>query len=375
MKARMNTKVHSTDPADALMVDLRLHREAFTLDACVHLPLQGVSVLWGASGSGKTTLLRSLAGLERAQGRVQVGAQLWQDDAQKLFVPVWERRLAYVFQEASLFDHMDVQGNLDYGLRRLPAAQQRAARQAQNDAVEVLGIGHLLLRSPLHLSGGERQRVALARALSVQPHLLLLDEPLASLDIPRKQEVLPWLEKLRTHLKVPMLYVTHSADEVARLADTLVVLEQGHIRAAGPVHQVLASVQTPIQLGDDVGALVSARVAGHDATWGLSCLQLTGGELWVAGTGQALGAEVRLRILARDVSITLERVQDTSIQNHLPCVVECLAPEPGGQQVLVQLNAHGTTVLARVTSRAVHRLQLQAGQAVWAQIKAVSLTR
>ncbi len=375
MSAPMHNTIHSKDPTDTLQVDLRLLREGFTLQACMNLPLQGVSVLWGASGSGKTTLLRSLAGLERAQGRVQMGSQLWQDDAQGLFTPVWQRRLAYVFQEASLFDHLEVQGNLDYGLNRLPPAQRSAARQAQNDAVEVLGIGHLLLRSPLNLSGGERQRVALARALSVQPRLLLLDEPLASLDIQRKQEVLPWLEKLRTHLKVPMLYVTHSADEVARLADTLVVLDQGHIRAAGPVHQVLASVQTPIQLGDDVGSLVSAQVAGHDAAWGLSRLSLPGGELWVAGTDKPLGAEVRLRILARDVSITLERAHDTSIQNHLPCVVDCLAPEPGGQQVLVQLNAKGTLVLARVTARAVHRLPLHTGQQVWAQIKAVSLMR
>lgn len=371
----MNDPIPSTDLTETLRVDLRLLREGFTLQACVNLPLQGVSVLWGASGSGKTTLLRSLAGLERAQGLVHMGSQRWQDDAQGLFTPVWQRRLAYVFQEASLFDHLDVQGNLDYGLNRLPSAQRSAARQAQNDAVEVLGIGHLLLRSPLNLSGGERQRVALARALSVQPCLLLLDEPLASLDLQRKQEVLPWLEKLRTHLKVPMLYVTHSADEVARLADTLVVLDQGHIRAAGPVHQVLASVQTPIQLGDDVGALVSAQVAGHDAPWGLSRLSLPGGDLWVAGTDKPLGAQVRLRILARDVSITLERARDTSIQNHLLCVVECLAPEPGGQQVLVQLNALGTTVLARVTARAVSRLSLHPGQQVWAQIKAVSLMR
>ena len=163
----MNDQIPSTDLTEALRVDLRLLRKGFTLQACVNLPLQGVSVLWGASGSGKTTLLRSLAGLERAQGLVHMGSQRWQDDARGLFTPVWQRRLAYVFQEASLFDHLDVQGNLDYGLNRLPSAQRSAARQAQNDAVDVLGIGHLLLRSPLNLSGGERQRVALARALPV----------------------------------------------------------------------------------------------------------------------------------------------------------------------------------------------------------------
>ena len=361
----MNTGLH---------IDLRLQRPQFTLKAALQLPAQGITVLWGASGSGKTSLLRCVAGLERAQGRVQVGDTVWQDDATRRFTPLWQRRLGMVFQESSLFDHLDVRGNLQYGLRRLPHADQAEAQQAQQQAIGVLGIGHLLQRRTSTLSGGERQRVAMARALAVQPRLLLLDEPLASLDAPRKREVLPWLHALRQHLQVPMLYVTHSADEVARLADTLVVLDQGQVRASGPVAQVLSSIDLPVHLGDDVGALVTGTVAGCDEAWGLCRLALPGGELWVGHTGEPEGTALRVRILARDVSITLERAQHTSIQNHLSCVVAQIAP-PAGHQVLVRLEAGGMPVLARLTARAVDQLQLRPGLQVWAQIKAVSLVR
>jgi len=355
-------------------LDLHLQRAGFALQTQLHLPAQGITVLWGASGSGKTTLLRCVAGLERARGRVQVGSTVWQDDASGTFVPLWQRRVGMVFQESSLFDHLDVRGNLHYGLRRLPREEQAAGRQALGQAVDVLGIGHLLSRPTTTLSGGERQRVAIARALAAQPRLLLLDEPLASLDAPRKREILPWLEALRQHLQLPMLYVTHSADEVGQLADTLVVLDQGQVRASGPVAQVLSSIDLPVHLGDDVGALVTGTVAGCDPAWGLCRLALPGGELWVAQTGEPEGTPLRVRILARDVSITLARAQHTSIQNHLPCVVAQIAA-PVGHQVLVRLDASGTPVLARLTARAAHQLQLHPGQRVWAQIKAVSLVR
>lgn len=358
----------------ALHIDLRLQRPGFTLQAALQLPPQGVTVLWGASGSGKTSLLRCVAGLERGAGRVQLGDTLWQDDAQGHFTPVWERRLGVVFQETSLFDHLDVQGNLHYGLRRLHTEEQGDARKALDEAVQVLGIGHLLARRTATLSGGERQRVAIARALAARPRLLLLDEPLAALDSARKREVLPWLDALRQHLQVPMLYVTHAADEVAHLADTLVVLDGGQVRASGLVAQVLSSVDVPVHLGDDVGALVTGTVAGSDQDWGLCRLSLPGGELWVSHTGEPEGTALRVRILARDVSITLERAQGTSIQNHLPCVVEQMT-EPVGHQVLVRLNASGTPVLARLTARAADQLQLRPGMPVWAQIKAVSLVR
>ena len=360
--------------SDALHIDLRLQRPAFTLQATLALPAQGITVLWGASGSGKTTLLRCVAGLERGQGSVRIGNTVWQDDTSGHFTPLWQRRLGVVFQESSLFDHLDVGGNLHYGWQRLPRSEQPQAQKALTQAIEVLGIGHLLTRRTVTLSGGERQRVAIARALAVQPRLLLLDEPLASLDDARKREVLPWLDALRQHLQVPMLYITHSADEVARLAHTLVVLEQGQVRASGPVAEVLASIDLPVHLGDDVGALVTGTVAGCDKAWGLCRLALPGGELWVAHTGEAEGRPLRVRILARDVSITLERAQHTSIQNHLPCVVAQIAPAIG-YQVLVRLDASGTPVLARLTARAADQLQLRPGMPVWAQIKAVSLVR
>lgn len=361
--------------SDTLDFKLFLQRPGFALDVQLSVPAQGTCVLWGASGSGKTTLLRCIAGLERAQGRVQVGDAQWQDDARGHFMPLWQRRLGVVFQEASLFDHRDVRGNLHYGWNRLDKDQQSAARRSLDDAIEVLGIGHLLDRRTGTLSGGERQRVAIARALAVQPRLLLLDEPLASLDGARKSEVLPWLGALRQHLKVPMLYVTHSADEVARLADTLVVLDQGQVRASGPVAQVLSSVQLPVHLGNDVGALVTGVVMDRDERWGLCRLAIPGGELWVSHNGETQGTAQRVRILARDVSITLAKAEHTSIQNHLPCVVRQLAPDASGHQVLVQLDAQGTLVLARLTARAVDQLQLRPGLSVWAQIKAVSFVR
>lgn len=361
----------------SLHTDLRLERPGFTLQATLDLPAHGVSVLWGASGSGKTSLLRCIAGLERGTGQVQLGDTVWQDDARGHFTPVWERHLGVVFQEASLFDHLDVQGNLHYGLRRLPAHEQGEARQALTQAIEVLGIGHLRARRTATLSGGERQRVAIARALAARPRLLLLDEPLAALDGARKREVLPWLDALRQHLQVPMLYVTHSADEVAHLADTLVVLDNGNVKACGPVSEVLASVDVPVHLGDDVGALVTGVVAGCDRDHGLCRLSLPGSsghELWVSHTDEPEGTALRVRILARDVSITLERASGTSIQNHLPCVIQQMTA-PAAHQILLRLDANGTPVLARLTSRAVEQLQLRPGMAVWAQIKAVSLVR
>ncbi|RZJ17028.1 MAG: molybdenum ABC transporter ATP-binding protein, partial [Haliea sp.] len=216
---------------------LWLARPEFSLGVDLKLPARGITAVFGPSGSGKTTLLRCVAGLERANDAlVRIGDEDWQDDSRGVFLPVWRRPLGYVFQEASLFDHLDVRGNLDYGRKR--ASEDQAI--ALDAVIELLGIGHLLARRTSQLSGGERQRVAIARGLAAQPRILLLDEPLASLDHARRQEILPWLEKLRDELRIPMLYVTHSAAEVARLADTLVVLNQGKVVAAGPVAETLS---------------------------------------------------------------------------------------------------------------------------------------
>ncbi|MDB5931052.1 MAG: molybdenum transporter ATP-binding protein [Polaromonas sp.] len=365
--------VAGSSPAEGNRIRLSLVRLAFKLQADLLLPARGITVLFGPSGSGKTTLLRCVAGLERAAGAfVQIDGQAWQDDSRSIFLPVWRRPLGYVFQEASLFDHLDVRGNLAYGLRRAGSGQTAIALEA---AIELLGIGGLLGRRTHQLSGGERQRVAIARALATQPRLLLLDEPLAALDHARRQDILPWLERLRDELSIPMLYVTHSADEVARLADTLVVLDQGLVVAAGPVAGVLARIDTPVVLGEDAGALLQATVAERDGRWHLMRASFSGGSLWLQDSGLALGAALRLRVLARDVSLALEAplAGSTSIQNLLPCRVLSVMPGQHPSQALVQLACGESVLLARITARAADTLGLLPGRPVWAQVKSAAL--
>ena len=359
--------------SDGAGIDLRLQcaRADFTLSVDLTLPARGISVLFGPSGSGKTSLLRCVAGLEpTAQGRVRIGDQVWLDSARGICRPVHQRALGYVFQEASLFEHLDVRRNLEYGVRRTRSA---ASEQTLAQAVQRLGIGHLLHRSVDSLSGGERQRVAMARALATQPDLLLLDEPLASLDGARKREVLPWLERLRDALDIPMLYVTHSLDELTRLGDHLVVLEHGRVTASGPVAETVALLDERMLEGQEMGVLIEAQVASIDPQWHLARVSLAGGDWWVRDEGLAVGARVRMRVLARDVSLVTEEPQHTSIQNHLPVHIESVTPDAHPSQVLVHLRAPHGRLLARITQRAWSGLGLQLGQGVWAQVKSVAV--
>ena len=357
--------------AKDLHIRLQLVRPDFVLDVDVPLPGQSITVLFGASGSGKTTLLRCVAGLERAAtAHIRIGAQLWQDSAQGIFVPTHQRALGYVFQEASLFAHLDVRGNLEYGLRRVRGLPQHTPLDA---AVALLGLEALLSRKPEQLSGGERQRVAIARALCTQPQLLLLDEPLASLDPARRQDILPWLERLRRELHIPMLYVTHSVEELVRLADTLVVLQAGRVLQAGPVAAVLAQLETPVLPTEDTGALLEAQLVARDSRWHLMQVAFAGGSLWLRDTQHAIGTPLRLRVLARDVSIATQAPQHSSIQNLLPCVIEAMQPDAHPSQLLLRLLCGTTILLARITARAAHTLGLQTGMPVWAQVKAVAL--
>ena len=356
-----------------LHLQLSLTRPDFELAVDVRLPEQGISVIFGPSGCGKTSLLRCVAGLEpTARGRVQVGDVCWQDDAQALRWPTHQRPLGYVFQEASLFAHLDVAGNLAYALQRSPDPQ---AQSVLTQAVALLGIEHLLHRRSAELSGGERQRVAIARALATQPRLLLLDEPLAALDAARKQDVLPWLEKLRDDLRIPMLYVTHALDEVARLADTLVVMDAGRISAHGPVSDVLTQTHLPVATGDDAGALLMGEVVQRETNWHLAQVAFAGGALWVRDSDLQLGQQVRLRVLARDVSVTLEQATQTTIQNHLPCMIEAITPDVHPSQVLLRLRCADAVVLSRITARGAHDLQLRVGMPAWAQVKSVALVK
>ncbi len=347
----------------------RLHYPAFTLDVDLALPGHGVTALFGCSGSGKTTLLRCIAGLEKtADGFLAVNGDIWQDAGRRL--PVHRRPLGYVFQEARLFPHLTVAANLDFGRRRI-AAPLRRISLAQ--AVELLGIGHLLERRSDRLSGGERQRVAIARALATSPRLLLMDEPLAALDHARKQEILPYLEQLRDEMEIPILYVSHAPDEVARLADHIVVLDDGRAVTQGPLAEVLACVDPPLRLGDDAGVVFSGTVVERDAEWHLARIVFAGGEVWVRDGGSAVGRQVRLRILARDVSIARSRHDDVSMMNLLPATVIGHATEEHPALALVQLRIGDTPLLARLTRRSAWRLELAPGEQVWAQIKAVAL--
>ena len=352
----------------AIKARFRLDWPGFTLDVDLALPGRGVTALFGHSGSGKTTLLRCIAGLERPLlGALMVNGEVWQDE--RCWLPTHRRPLGYVFQEASLFPHLTVLDNLRYGLKRISEAQ----RISLDQAIELLGIGALLDRKPDRLSGGERSRVGIARALAVSPRLLLMDEPLAALDHDRKQEILPYLEKLHDELEIPVLYVSHSPDEVARLADHLVVLQDGVSIASGPLGTTLAQLDSPIKLGEDTGVVIDARVAERDATWHLVRVDFAGGSLWVRDNGIPIGHRVRVRILARDVSLALGKEENSSIQNTLPAKVFAIAGDNHPALALVRLDVGQTPLIARLTHRSVAQLGLQPGQDIWAQIKAVAL--
>jgi molybdate transport system ATP-binding protein len=353
---------------------LKLARRDFTLDVSLRLPGQGVTALFGPSGCGKTSVLRALAGLERAAGRVALGDEVWQDDARAHFLPTHQRPLGYVIQEAALFPHLSVQGNLDYGVRRSGSA---AARAALAQAIDLLGIAPLMQRRTTTLSGGERQRVAIARALATQPRLLLMDEPLAALDAERKAEILPYLERLHTTLAIPIVYVTHAMEEVTRLADHLVLMREGRVLAEGPLAELLSHADLPLARRDDAGVVLEADVMEHDTHYGLMRVSASGVSMWVGAATATVGQRVRASVLARDVSVAREAPLHTSILNVLPATLTAMH-EDGGT-VLLRLRASAADaaapvhLLARITRRSCDSLRLQVGDALYAQVKGVAL--
>ena len=357
------------------MIDVRLQLtySGFALEVDLHLPGRGVTALYGHSGSGKTTCLRCIAGLERAEdGFIQINDEVWQDSRNGVFVPPHKRVLGYVFQEASLFAHLSVRANLEFGLKRIPR-QQRRVDMAQ--ATELLAIGHLLERNPEHLSGGERQRIGIARALLTSPKLLLMDEPLAALDSQRKGEILPYLERLHDELDIPVLYVSHAQDEVARLADHIVLLSDGKALASGPIGETLARLDLPLARGDDAGVVINGTVSAYDEHYQLLTLQLPDSALHmrVAHAPLAVGKALRIKVQARDVSLSLQAEEHSSILNRLPVTVTQDIPADNSAHVLVRLDAGGTPLLARITRFSRDQLQLHPGQTLWAQIKAVAV--
>ena len=352
----------------SIEIRFRIDQGDFLLEVDLSLPSQGVSSLFGPSGCGKTTLLRAIAGLEQHRnGFLKVGDMVWQKGGH--FVPPHQRPLGYVFQEASLFPHLSVRRNLEYGVRRLPESERRIPLE---QAIDLLEIGSFLERKPDTLSGGERQRVAIARALAVSPKLLLMDEPLAALDVNRKQEILPYIESLHRELDIPVIHVSHSPDEVARLADHLVLLDSGRVVASGDVHDIFTRLDLPPALESDAAAVIEAVVAVHDETYHLTCLDFAGGRVTVPREDLEVGARVRLKLAARDVSLTLEHQSDTSILNIFPAVIDEITEE-GSAQVTVRLLAGDVPILARITRKSASDLNLHAGMRVYAQVKSVAL--
>lgn len=342
-----------------------IQRDDFELDVDVTLPMHGVTGVFGESGAGKTTLLRCIAGLEEPDvGSLIVDGETWQDENRSL--AAHERDIGYVFQEPRLFPHLDVRGNLEYGQRR-----SRRDGIALDEAVELLGLERMLERPVTSLSGGEAQRVAMARALLRGPRFVLMDEPLASLDRSRRDEILPFLDRLHLQRKIPIIYVSHSIDEIARLCDHLLLLHDGQVAANGSLEKVLLRADLPGLGGAEAGAVIAARVAAVDERHELTSASFDGGELWVSGLRKP-GDKLRLRIRASDVSICRSRPEATTILNVVPAVVGEIAGESGAS-ALVRLSLGGSEILARVTRRSISQLGLTKGDEVFAQIKSVAV--
>ena len=359
--------------APGIQAQFKCTHAGFVLDVNLALPGQGVTALFGPSGSGKTSCLRVMAGLDRSDpsgaARISVNGEVWQDNAQKVFLPAHQRPVGYVFQDAKLFPHLSAGQNIAFGRARIPVAQRRVSTE---QAVALLGIGHLMDRQPDTLSGGERQRVAIARALATSPRLLMMDEPLAALDAQRKADILPYLEKLHSELNIPVLYVSHAIDEVARLADHLVLMAAGKVLATGPTAALLTRLDLPLAHGDTAGALITATVQSHSPGDHLTVARFSGGTLLVPMQNAAIGQTLRIRVQARDVSLTLSRQTDTSILNILQARVSAVSEDSPGQ-AMVALDVGGSPLLARITRRSAQALGLVSGMQVFAQIKGAAI--
>ena len=356
--------------APRLQADLVLDRKDFRLEASLDVRLSGVTAVFGPSGCGKTTFLRAVAGLEREpRGRIAFDGTVWQDD--RTFVAARERRAGLVFQDARLFSHLTVRGNILYGHRRTPKDERMFQPET---VVRLMDLEPLLGRRVSSLSGGERQRVSFARAVLANPRLLLMDEPLASLDQDRKEDILPFIERLAGELRIPTLYVSHEIDEVVRLASDLVLMSEGRIVASGPIEEVSNRFDLRSYAGRlDAGSIIRMRVAGHDPAHGITRFAFAGGEMIGPRVEMAEGAEVNLRVRSRDVAIALDPPGRTSILNVLPGKVVEVGPNDGPQaHVLLDV---GAPLWARVMRRSVDALELAPGRPVYALVKAVAVDR
>ena len=344
----------------------------FTLDVDLQFAPLGVTGVFGPSGSGKTTLLRCMAGLQRSPGGyLRVGADVWQDESTGIFKPVHLRPLGFVFQDANLFAHLTVLQNIRFGQQRTAAAEQKVSL---DQAIDLLGLASILHRQTAGLSGGERQRVGIARALATSPRVLLMDEPLAALDAQRKADVLPYLERLAGELQVPVIYVSHAIDEVARLADHLVLLDAGSVVGRGNTGELMTRLELPLAHGDAATSIIDAVVSSQEPQYFLSYASFSGGHISLINSPVKVGQPVRVRVQARDVSISLVQPASTSVQNIFAATVTGLADDGAGQ-VMAVLDVGGTRLLARLTLKSVTALALAVGTPVFAQVKGVAVLR
>jgi molybdate transport system ATP-binding protein len=354
-----------------LRVQVRQQRPDFALDVAIEMPTPGTIALFGRSGSGKSTLVDSIAGLLRPErARIELDGTVLEDTQARIHIPVERRRLGYVFQDSRLFPHLNVESNLRYGLHRAAVSP----RHVNFDfVVELLGLAALLRRRPQQLSGGERQRVALGRALLSQPRLLLLDEPLAALDTPRREEVLPYLERLRDELAIPMVYVSHRFDEVMRLATHVVVLEHGRVAVQGALHTVSRDPALRSIVGDDaIGAVLEGAVTEIDSQSGLATVRVGDGELHTSWREGRVGQRLRVQLLARDVILATQPVDGLSVRNRIAGTIASIQTEDPDTD-LVEVDIGGAIVISRLTRAATVALRLQVGARVWILVKAVSI--
>jgi len=354
-----------------ISIDIRVKRGKFKLETTFKVPSSGVTALFGPSGSGKTTIVNAIAGLLRPDsGHIAVDRRMLFNSAAGINVEIHKRRLGYVFQEGRLFPHMTVRRNLLYGRPR-----HTINGPDLNDISRLLGLDPLLERRPASLSGGERQRVAIGRAMLARPGILLMDEPLASLDAARRQEILPYLTRVREQLEIPVIYVSHQMDEVIRIADTLVLLSEGRVAATGSVEDLTGRLDLrPITGRHEAGAVLACRVAEHDLDFSLTRLEFGANSIWVAAVNASVGEKLRLRVRARDVSIALGAPDGISILNVIPAEVAEIT-DGTGPQIDIRLALDGVSIWARITKRSAHELELHPGRQVHAMIKAAAIDR
>ena len=354
----------------AIRIRFEVRFPGYTLCVNQCLPEKGVTGIFGVSGSGKSTFLRAIAGLERPiNSRIVIGNEIWHDDEKGIFVPPYKRSLGFVFQDAALFPHLSVRKNLEYGMKRVPKANRRIPLDYVAD---LLGLIPLMDRTPQTLSGGEKQRVGIARALATSPRILMMDEPLASLDLPRKAEIIPYLNRLNTELSIPIFYVSHDLDEIISLADHLILLEAGKVKASDEIWQLLTRLDLPLAHRHDAAAIISGTAIKREEPFHLNTISFSGGSLSLPGDPLPVGKPVRLRIHANDVSLALSAASDTSILNLIPARVIDIHENENGLAI-VELNAGGARLLSHITTRSAHKLNISPGKELYAQVKGIAV--